>query len=139
MPCTSERGSTRAMLAARALAGHPPDPRADGLDRRHQRKGEHHRPQHVDAELRARLCIGGDAARIIIRRAGDEARARTPKPGDFRRLGFGHSTASIRMRASIRWTCKPMRPEVGMSMPEYGMPMVPTKAQDMRKVFAQIG
>jgi hypothetical protein len=53
---------------------YPADLRTDKLDRRHQRIGQRHRPKHVEAELRAGLRIGGDAARIIVGGTGDEAR-----------------------------------------------------------------
>ena len=49
-----------------------PDLGADKLDRRHQRIGQHHRPEHVEAELGAGLRIGRNAARVVVRRAGDE-------------------------------------------------------------------
>ena len=61
-------------VGGESLAGDPADARAHGLDRRHQREGQRHRPQHVEAELRARLGIGGDAAGIVVGHAGDESR-----------------------------------------------------------------
>jgi hypothetical protein len=48
---------------------------ADQLDRRHQRVGQHHRPEQTETELCADLGIGRDAAWIIICRTGDETRA----------------------------------------------------------------
>ena len=51
------------------------DARADELDRDHQRQRQRHGPQHRVAELRAGLGIGGDAAGIVVRRAGDQAGA----------------------------------------------------------------
>ena len=47
--------------------------RAHQLHRRHQRVGEQHRPQQTVAELRAGLGISGDAARIVVGSAGDDA------------------------------------------------------------------
>jgi len=55
---------------------------ADELDRRHERIGQYHRPQKVKAELRACLRVGGDAARIIIGCASDEARAELLEESD---------------------------------------------------------
>ena len=51
------------------------DPRRHDLDAHHQRQGQEHAPQHREAELRARLRIGGDAARIVVGGTGDEAGA----------------------------------------------------------------
>jgi hypothetical protein len=45
--------------------------RADHLDRAHERIGEHERPPQGIAELRAGPGIGGYAAGIIVRGAGD--------------------------------------------------------------------
>ena len=67
-------------VGGKALAGDPPDLRAHGLDRGHQRVGQWHRPQHVEAELGARLRIGGNAARVVIGHAGDETRTK-PRQG----------------------------------------------------------
>ena len=61
-------------VAGETAAGDAADARADRLHRNHQRPGQHHRPQKVEAGLGARLRIGGDAARIVVRRAGDHAR-----------------------------------------------------------------
>ena len=62
-------------VGGQPLAGDPADARAHGLDRRHQREGQRHRPQHVEAELRAGLGIGGDAAGVVVGDAGDQPRA----------------------------------------------------------------
>ena len=43
-------GIVPADVAGDALPGHPADPRADLLDRRHQREGEQHDPAHREAE-----------------------------------------------------------------------------------------
>jgi hypothetical protein len=67
-------------VGGKALAGDTPDPRADRLNRRHQRIGQRHRPHQVEAELRPHLRMRGDATRIVVRRAGDEARPQPPKP-----------------------------------------------------------
>src|SRR3954452_1212579 len=52
----------------------PPDPRADLLDRRHQREGEQHGPADAEAELSSGLAISADAGRIVVGRARNEAR-----------------------------------------------------------------
>ena len=67
-------GKSRLMLAARPRRV-TADARADELDRDHQRQRQRHGPQHRVAELRAGLGIGGDAAGIVVRRAGDQAGA----------------------------------------------------------------
>ena len=54
------------------VAGDPADAGADLLDCRHQRPGEQHHPAHRRAELRASLRVGGDAARVVVRCAGDQ-------------------------------------------------------------------
>jgi len=61
-------------VGGEAVPGHAADARAHDLDADHERQREQHRPQHAVAELRARLGIGRDAARIVVRGAGDEAR-----------------------------------------------------------------
>src|SRR5450830_127227 len=59
----------------------PADAGADDLDRRHERQRQEHGPQQRKAELGSRLRIGGDAARIVVSRAGHESRPeRTPNP-----------------------------------------------------------
>ena len=70
----NDRRERRLDVGGEAFAGHPADARANRLNRRHQRIGQRHGPQHVEAELRARLRIGGDAAGIVVRHAGDQAR-----------------------------------------------------------------
>jgi hypothetical protein len=45
------------------------------LDRRHERIGERHGPQHIQAELGACLGIRRNSTRIVVGGAGDEARA----------------------------------------------------------------
>ena len=71
-----ERQPARAELAdvgGQPLPGHPADPRRQHLDADHQRRGQEQRPDQREAELRARLRVGGDAARIVVGGAGDEA------------------------------------------------------------------
>jgi hypothetical protein len=50
----------------------PADAGAHGLNRGHQREGQRHRPQHVEAELSAGLGIGGYAAWIVVSHTGDK-------------------------------------------------------------------
>ncbi len=77
-------------VAGKALAGDAADARAHRLHRDHHRPGQHHGPQQPHAGLGAGLRIGGDAARIVVGRAGDEARpepleeaAKMPPAADF--------------------------------------------------------
>ncbi len=70
-----DRGERGLDIGGKPFPGDPADARAHGLDRRHQREGQRHRPQHVEAELRARLGVGGYAAWIVVGDAGDEARS----------------------------------------------------------------
>src|SRR5580658_7463154 len=58
-----------------ALAGNAADPCADLLDRHHQRPGEQHDPARRIAELGSGLRIGGDAAGVVVGRAGDQPRS----------------------------------------------------------------
>ena len=67
---------------ARHVGGKPvPGDTADaGADRLHgddQRQDQHHGPHQPDAELGTCLRMGGDAARIVVGRAGDDPR---PQP-----------------------------------------------------------
>ena len=71
-----------AHVAGQAMAGDAPDQGADHLDRHHQRKGQQHGPEQVEAELRARLAVGGDAAGIVVGRAGDQARSQLVEQRD---------------------------------------------------------
>src|SRR5205807_3648586 len=58
-----------------AVTGHATDARRHDLDADHQRRREQHAPQHAESELRTRLRVRRDAARIVIGRAGDETGA----------------------------------------------------------------
>ena len=60
-------------VRGKSFSGNPPDEPAHGLDHRHQWKGERHRPQHVEAELRARLGVGGYAAWIVVGNTGNKS------------------------------------------------------------------
>ena len=78
---TSQRGITSPMLPARPWPVTRPIARRP-LDRHHQREGEQQGPEQVEAELRARPGLGGDAAGIVVGRAGDQARAQLVAHGD---------------------------------------------------------
>ena len=58
-----------------AVTGDAADARADDLDADHQRRREKHAPQQAEAELRARLRIRRNAARVVVGGAGDETGA----------------------------------------------------------------
>ena len=62
-----------AHVSSKTPPRHPADLRADHLNRAHQRIGQKQRPTEAVAELRAGLGIGRDAARVIVRSAGDQA------------------------------------------------------------------
>jgi hypothetical protein len=64
------------------------DPRAYRLDRRQQRISQSNCPQHLDAELRPHLGMGRDAAGVVVRCTGDEARPEAPEPRYGGRLSF---------------------------------------------------
>ncbi len=66
-------------VGGEAFAGDPADAGADQLDGRHERERQRHRPQHVEAILRARLRIGYDAAGVVVGHAGNQSR---PNPGE---------------------------------------------------------
>jgi hypothetical protein len=69
------------------------------LDGAHQRVGEQQRPAQAIAELGADLGIGGDAAGIIVRRAGDQAGAhdiaQAGAEGQLDRLGLGDGVSGL--------------------------------------------
>ncbi len=86
-----------AQIAGDAEPGNAADARADLLDRRHQRIAEQQGPGEAVAELRADLGIGGDAARIVVGGAGDQA-----GPHDLQQLRPLRLLDRIRRR-NIRW------------------------------------
>ena len=63
-----------AHVAGETSARNSADLRADHLNRAHQRIGEKKRPTEAVTELRARLRIGRNSARIVVRRPRDETR-----------------------------------------------------------------
>ena len=95
-----------AQIAGDAEAGDAADARADLLDRHHQRVAEHQRPGQAIAELGADLRIGGDAAGVIIRGAGDQARPQhLEKPwaiGLLYPIAQGRSGQALRKRRAGR-------------------------------------
>jgi hypothetical protein len=56
------------------------------LNRDHERIGKDQSPEQAKAELRAGLGVGGDTARVVIRRAGNQARSETLHPGPSGRV-----------------------------------------------------
>ena len=62
-------------ILRQAATGHPTDLRADKLNGSHQRIGQDHRPEHIEAELGPRLGICGDSAWIIVSGSRHEAGA----------------------------------------------------------------
>jgi len=70
-------------------AGHPSDARADGLHRHHQRPGQDQGPHQAEAGLGTCLRIGGDAAGVVVGRAGDQARPDTPYRAGAAAFGRG--------------------------------------------------
>ena len=73
-------------ISGEASTRHPAHLSADQLDRAHQRIGEQQRPAHAVAELRAGLGIGGDAAGVVVRSAGDQAGSQDVPPARPLRL-----------------------------------------------------
>jgi hypothetical protein len=61
------------------FVANPSDPGADDLDRHHQRIGQQHGPENVEAKFGARLTVGRNSARVIVRGARDQP---GPKLGD---------------------------------------------------------
>ena len=71
-PLSTIGGKRGLDIGGESLAGDPSDLRAHRLDRGHQRVRQRHRPQHVEAELGARLGVGRNAAWIVVGRAGNK-------------------------------------------------------------------
>src|SRR5437773_5787009 len=100
--------------ACQATAGHEADPRADELDRGHQREGRERGPEHAVAERGAGHRVRRDPARIVVRRAGHEARAEQPEVADERvvavgisLLGLDHRNCFIMPRSTRGTIAKP--------------------------------
>jgi hypothetical protein len=74
-------------VAGNPMPGDAADPGADFLNRGHQRPGEQYYPSHAVAELRAGLRIGRNAARIVVRGAGDQSRAENSEQPPLRAAG----------------------------------------------------
>jgi hypothetical protein len=68
-------------VGGKSFSGDSADFSAHGLDRRHQRESQRHRPQHVETELRPRLRVSGYATRVVVSHAGDEPRPDPCKGG----------------------------------------------------------
>ena len=66
-----------------AAPGDAADFGRDLLDHDHQRKTEDEGPRQGEAELRAYLAVGGDAAGVVVRSPGHEARPQsTPQASE---------------------------------------------------------
>ena len=63
----------RGEIGGQSSMSHAADVRAHGLDRDHQRQGEHDRPEQAEAKSGTRLRVSRDTRRIVVRRTGDEA------------------------------------------------------------------
>ncbi len=61
-----------AHILGKAGAGNAADMCTHQLHRRHQRIGQDHRPEQMEAKLSTRLRIGGNPARIVVGRACDQ-------------------------------------------------------------------
>src|SRR5450759_2254197 len=61
-------------VGSNAFSRRASNPSAYLLDHDHQRIRKQKRPGDSESELGSGLRIGGDSARIVVRRAGDEAR-----------------------------------------------------------------
>jgi hypothetical protein len=96
MAYSSGRGRWRRILVA-SPAADAAYARADGLYAHHQRQGQDHGPQHLQAELGTGLRIGGDAAGVIVGRARDQAGAQFAEPATG-----GLSLRSVGLRAVLR-------------------------------------
>ena len=86
-------------VGGQPLAGDPADLRADELNRDHERRGQEDRPQQSVAELRAGLRIGGDARRIVVGRAGDQAGT---EPLQQHRSGLRRRVGAVVLGAMLR-------------------------------------
>ena len=74
---TTLRGKTSTMLPARPRPVTPSDARADRLHGHHQRPGQDDGPEKAEAGSGRRPAIDGDAARIVVGRAGPPSRSRS--------------------------------------------------------------
>ena len=95
MPCRSQIRIVQANVAGDPPPCGAPDPSADFLDDRHQRVCEQHRPCDREPKLRPGSAVGCDAARIVVRGAGDQAGA-----GNFERRGLVGPTTGLRRSGS---------------------------------------
>jgi hypothetical protein len=72
-------------VARYAAPGDPTDPTADLLNHRHQRIAEKHGPTDSKAQLGSGLRICRDAARIVVRCAGNETGTQAAKQAQLER------------------------------------------------------
>jgi hypothetical protein len=68
-------------IGGEAMTADPSDSGADNLNADHQRIRKQNGPQHGKSELRTRLGIGRNTARIIVGGAGDQTGAEFLEPG----------------------------------------------------------
>jgi ferritin-like metal-binding protein YciE len=82
-----------------APAGGQADLGRDELYRRHHRDREQRGPQEAEAERGARDRVGGDAGRVVVGRARDDARAEDPRasgdPGMYPRMRISRAPQQI--------------------------------------------
>src|SRR5579872_3960633 len=78
-----DRRKCRLDIGGNPLPSDPANVGAHQLDRCHERERQWHRPQHIEAELRAGLGIGCDAAWVVVSDACDQAR---PNPREWMSL-----------------------------------------------------
>jgi hypothetical protein len=83
---------------------------AHRLYRRHQRIGEWHGPEDVKTELGSRLRVGGDAARVVIGRAGYEPWAYSRQGVRFYALPERAERIAVAARAKCAQALFPVRP-----------------------------
>jgi hypothetical protein len=77
-----------------ARAGDAADSRAHQLNREHERRREQDGPEQAIAEARPRLRVSGDAGRVVVRRAGDEAGSQKPQRAAQKGFAF-HREVSL--------------------------------------------
>ncbi len=97
-PVHDGQGHHLAHIVGQAPPGDPADQGADHLDGDHQREGQHHGPEQVEAELGPGLAVGGDAAGIVVGGAGDQARAQPLQQRRLMDTGFQAGGQSRRRR-----------------------------------------
>ena len=108
-PIEGGRRQLLGKIAGKAPTRLPADGRADDLDRNHEWQGEEHGPAEREAELRACLRVGRNAARVVIRRSGDKAGPEQPEKGWSGLASCFHSGALRCVRGDVRHRHQPSR------------------------------